>query len=396
MTKRFLRTVAPYLAASSLVASGLGCSSSSDPNGDESAAGATSQAGTASGGQNAGAAGSKPAAGGSGGEAGATSGAAGASDAGAGPSSTVGDYALASTGRGNCALDNAGTIHCWGSAPDPWAIPSGEFVEVHASVDSVCALRADHTVTCFDAPSPNSVSGIADLVPKGKVRPLSLSLCRGSVCGVDDADTAFCNSKWGGVNMPPDGITQISAGFSFACGVRADGTLACWGGSGGADGDACTIPATGQLAAPSGAFVAISSSLYSNCALGKNAHVACWGAGEATDDPAALCAGDRYNFGQATPPAGNFRSIAVGDNHSCGVQTDGTIACWGAGTTVAADCPGTDDECGQSKPPTGRFIQVSVGARHSCAMTTDRKIQCWGYPGADRGDGRLVPPDEFQ
>ena len=399
MTKQLLRAMAPYLAASSLVASGLGCSSSSDPSGEQSAAGAAAQAGIASGGQSAGTAGGKPGAGGSGGEADSASGAAGASEAssaGAGPATTVGDYALASTGRGNCALDSAGTIHCWGYAPDPWTIPSGPFVELHGSVDFVCALRADHTVACFDAPAPNSISGTADLVPQGKVQPLSLSLSRGSVCGVDDADTAFCISKWGGVNMPPDGIAQISAGFSFACGIGAEGKLACWGGSGGPDGDACTIPATRQLAAPNGSYTAIASSYYSSCAIGKDGAVACWGAGKPADDPAALCAGNRYNFGQATPAAGSFRSLSLGNNHACGIKTNGTIACWGAGTTVATDCPGTDDECGQSKPPTGSFIQVSVGTRHSCAMTAERKIQCWGYPGADMGDGRLVPPDEFQ
>ena len=34
-------------------------------------------------------------------------------------------------------------------------------------------------------------------------------------------------------------------------------------------------------------------------------------------------------YGQSTPPAGTFTEVSAGDYHTCGVKTDGTVACWG-------------------------------------------------------------------
>jgi len=51
--------------------------------------------------------------------------------------------------------------------------------------------------------------------------------------------------------------------------------------------------------------------------------------------------------------------------HSCGLRTDGTVACWGA-TILAA------------KPPAGTFTQVSAGADVTCALERDASAACWG------------------
>lgn len=53
--------------------------------------------------------------------------------------------------------------------------------------------------------------------------------------------------------------------------------------------------------------------------------IACWG---------------RKGYGKATPPAGAFVSVSVGDFHVCGVKIDGTVACWG------------NNRHGQATPPT--------------------------------------------
>ena len=35
------------------------------------------------------------------------------------------------------------------------------------------------------------------------------------------------------------------------------------------------------------------------------------------------------SIGQATPPAGSFVSVSAGQDHTCGVRSDGSVACWG-------------------------------------------------------------------
>ena len=80
---------------------------------------------------------------------------------------------------------------------------------------------------------------------------------------------------------------------------------------------------------------------------------------------------------QAAPPEPEVRSeelvsasglverISAGGNHSCGLKSDGTLACWGG------------DRSGQASPPAGTFSQVSAGGWHNCALKTDSTLACW-------------------
>jgi alpha-tubulin suppressor-like RCC1 family protein len=66
----------------------------------------------------------------------------------------------------------------------------------------------------------------------------------------------------------------------------------------------------------------------------------------------------------------------VGQDFTCGVKTDGTIACWGA------------DDLGQLRPPPGTFTAISAGDYYACALGTDGVIACWG----DDSQGVSHPP----
>ena len=57
------------------------------------------------------------------------------------------------------------------------------------------------------------------------------------------------------------------------------------------------------------------------------------------------------------------------DNFTCGLQTDGAIACWGT------------SRYGMDSPPEGRFTALHVSEKFGCGLTVDQSIACWG---ADR------------
>ena len=97
---------------------------------------------------------------------------------------------------------------------------------------------------------------------------------------------------------------------NYACGVRADGTVACWGG-----GDDTEEP-------PGGEFISGSAGSTHNCGVGTDGSVACWGGGYGA---LPLAVSER-------PPEGDLISVSVGNTHSCGVRTDGSVACWGWGS----------------------------------------------------------------
>ena len=81
-------------------------------------------------------------------------------------------------------------------------------------------------------------------------------------------------------------FASVSAGKNHTCGVRADGSVACWG----RDGD-------GEATAPEGEFASVSAEGAHVCGLRVDGSVACWG-----DD----------EHGEATPPEEQFASVSAG------------------------------------------------------------------------------------
>jgi alpha-tubulin suppressor-like RCC1 family protein len=102
---------------------------------------------------------------------------------------------------------------------------------------------------------------------------------------------------------------------------------------------------TRQLEFPSGRFREISAGTRHACAIAENGALACWGLGGAAD-PADGSDPNGESWGQAVPPSGSFVAVSAGTFHTCGIQDDGAVICWGAGKT-AGDCrfPSTSAVC---------------------------------------------------
>src|SRR5262245_30938895 len=92
--------------------------------------------------------------------------------------------------------------------------------------------------------------------------------------------------------------STISAGGAYSCGVRTDGTLACWG------------TALQQSPPPVGTLTQVSAGLTHACGLRTDGTAACWG---------------DNTSGQASPPGGSFTQVTAGTFHSCGIRTNGTL-----------------------------------------------------------------------
>ena len=89
----------------------------------------------------------------------------------------------------------------------------------------------------------------------------------------------------------------------------ADSLILVYGGDGeatGADGEATPLE---------GKFASVSAGSNHTCGLRLDGSVACWG---------------RAQEGQATPPEGEFSSVSAGGSHNCGLRLAGSVACWGS------------------------------------------------------------------
>ena len=77
--------------------------------------------------------------------------------------------------------------------------------------------------------------------------------------------------------------------------------------------------------------------------------------------------------------AAQAATIAAGDAHTCALEGDGTVTCWGA------------DNEEQSSPPAGLtgVTEIAAGSYHTCALEGDGTVTCWGD---DDHDGQSSPP----
>ncbi|MYD06094.1 MAG: hypothetical protein F4X07_03875 [Acidimicrobiaceae bacterium] len=141
-------------------------------------------------------------------------------------------------------------------------------------------------------------------------------------------------------------------------------------------------------------FTAVSAGSNHSCAVDTNNKVECWG---------------ENDYGQANSPRGEFTTVSAGYDHSCAVNTNNKIECWGENHVGEADAPdgefttvstaafhscgiltngtiecwGENNPSGRTDAPSGEFTAVSTGGNHSCAIGTDQKIECWGSWGTD-------------
>ena len=157
---------------------------------------------------------------------------------------------------------------------------------------------------------------------------------------------------------PAGECMSVSAGLYHTCGVRADGTVACWGSN--EDGQGNVV---GQATPPEGEFSSVSAGVFHTFGVRADGTVACWGSNED---------GQGNVVGQATPPEGKFSSVSAGGLHTCGVRTDSSVACWGSNED------GEGNVVGQATPPEGEFSSVSAGGVHTCGVRTDGTVACWG------------------
>lgn len=136
-------------------------------------------------------------------------------------------------------------------------------------------------------------------------------------------------------------LHRVSAGDTFACAIRADDTLTCWG----------KPFFTGIATPPAGKFRDVSVSATVACGVKADGTAVCWG-------------------GNVVAPGGTFRHVAAGQNDACGLRTDDTVVCWSQSPSILA-------AHGLDAAPAGPFRQVVLG-NYAVALRADGTTARWG------------------
>jgi len=250
---------------------------------------------------------------------------------------------ISAVGPHACGLDDRGEIACWGAAEENSLSssrpPKGPFRLVSVSATWACALRDNGEVWCWSASKDaESVLTLPDAVSITTLErvwhgPLksqwALRVCylthEGKGWCTGDAFVPLGQALAEGVRLTRLEVTQ-----GAYCGTTADGSLRCWEMS---ENEPITLvpPLQGRVV-----DFAVSSGppevpdIWVVCAIDDRKSVHCWGGTHTTV---------RNDMTECTPPAAAFTAVAPGLINTCGVRTDGRLACWGSDMFGACSPP---------------------------------------------------------
>ena len=341
-----------------------------------------------------------------------------------------------------CALKDDGTVACWGqNTLQQLAIPAGlsSVTQISTSASHTCARQSDGLIVCWgdnskgQATVPPLKSG--DRVLAGGYHTCAELSGNASCWGEDDYNqlkfaTLKGNSKfelgyhftcrlnnekvdcWGdnsrGQTTVPqlsDSVMGLSVGGYHACVFDNDGVVTCWAlgrpvpaglnllgkqaqtitftssaPNPGHIGGSYNVSATGG---PSGNPVMFKSLTPSVCGV-SGSSVALISIGQCTIAANQMGSAQYVTAPQTTqtfdvaPELTRIPSVGAGGIHSCALQPDGSVVCWGADGAGGFPVPGG----------LGDVVQLSVGTGYACVLKSNSTVACWGA----NGFGETIPP----
>ena len=92
------------------------------------------------------------------------------------------------------------------------------------------------------------------------------------------------------------------------------------------------------------------------------------------------------DYNQTITPIGDFEVkpdlIAAGEDHTCAIQSDGSVRCWGEGSYGRLGHGGNGDKntpTATASLGAGRTaIDITAGGTHTCAVLDNGSVACWG------------------
>jgi alpha-tubulin suppressor-like RCC1 family protein len=277
-----------------------------------------------------------------------------------------------------CAAGGDGSLACWGGDDSGQlgdnkaskngakaVLPGNLWASVGAGYYHTCATKTDNSLWCW---GQNFSGQVGDGTTSDRVLPTQVS---GS-----DPD-AGSSSDW----------SQIAVGYLHNCAIKLDSTLYCWGGNGQGQLGLGTTLFQMQPAPVGGAtdWTTVSVGYQHTCGIHQGGRLWCWGdngtsqlgGSSATQESKPVQVGD----------TADWVAVSAGQGHTCAIKADGSLWCWGDnskgelgdGSLVNRPLPT------QVTEPAGSWYKVAAGASHTCGVQSAGSLWCWG----DNSKGQL-------
>lgn len=335
----------------------------------------------------------------------------------------------------SCARSLAGAVRCWGfnaqgqigdgtliNRPSSVAVPNLQngVLQVIAGGYHSCALRTGLPVQCWGLNDYGQLGDETRInrsaptdIPNLPITAFELSGGSQHTCARASGNNLYC---WGraedgrigfGNSTAPENSSRprrvsglraapvkLSLLAATACAVTEVGSAHCWGvndfGQIG-EGNAYSSSGPRDVASLQSAVTDIAVGEKHSCAIQSSGAAWCWGRntdgqlGDATNL-------DRYSR-VAVIGMNDSVQIATGQAFSCTRTAVGGVWCWGDNVYGQLGNGGGADR-NQATPVTGLdsgVVAIALGHEHACALKNDAKVVCWGHNQAGQlGDSSTV------
>lgn len=320
-------------------------------------------------------------------------------------------------GTGHSCATLHGALYCWGdnargelglgdttARSRPTRIVGfDDYVQVAAGANHSCALRNTGAVYCFGANDIGQlgIPGIGQSLTPAQVSLPSAGVAIATeinhVCLIASDASLIC---WGeniegeiGQNDPPPVVSQFpptevgtdhdwiasDTGQGDTCGLRGAGDLYCWGRNTSSQlglGDG----APAQLRTPTrvgdATYSRIQAGQDHTCGIRTDGALYCWGQNQAGN----LGTGDRTAHTSPTLIGSklDWQELSLDTFHTCAIDRAQHLFCWGRNVEGQLGVGDTDDRLSPTLVTGEGFVQVAVGRFHTCALKADDSVWCTG------------------
>lgn len=304
---------------------------------------------------------------------------------------------IAAGGQHTCALLEDGSILCWGdgqygqlgygdtenigdneapSSVDPISFES-DVIQIALGEHHSCALLESAEVQCW-----------------GRNHVGQLGLGHTDQIGDDELPSSIEPVRVGG------SVDLIVAGREHTCARIPDVGTRCWGGGSrgqlGNDSYANVgdneFPETTRVIHDWGypaLFQSLAAGGFHTCSVKEDVHhiyTYCWGFGLYYQLGSYNYSSNRFNPGNPIRLGTTTEQLALGFAHTCALDEDGAIRCWGTGSHGRLGYGNThtisDNEYPQDTPTLdigGDVTMIASGNSHTCALLETGSVRCWGW-----------------
>lgn len=302
-----------------------------------------------------------------------------------------------------------------------------EIEEISVGSSHVCAFTTEKRPTCWGrngdgrlgndssrfSAIPTSVIGITEVK---KISASDTHTC--AIAGIDSA--VYC---WGSNDSGQLGISteyssslvpeiahgyrsptltkaiDVSTGNKHACALRDEGPLICWGsqlngrlGNGVVSENVKAFPVivrSYENGQPVENAVQVVSGVAHSCVLQYDEHVKCWGSnayGQLGDNSAE----QELSRAQEVPGLDGIKQISAGFYHTCALSKVGKVYCWGDNSAFQLghkDAEKNDEPMIVTGLNGDEIDAIVAGGFHTCALLKSNELKCWGSNSyGERGD----------